>query len=597
MPLVDQISTRLSAAGPAPLARLIAKRGAPAWGGLFALAVVALLSRTLPSYYLFLGMSAAITSIVLIGLGVVSGSAGMISLCQMSFAAIGGWTVAKLNQVGAPGGLLLWVFIGGLVAVPFGIGIGLPALRLRGIHLAVVTLGFATASFSVVEQIGFPGSTDFLPVARPSGFAGDRSYFLLCWVIFIVIAVCLAVISRRRLGATWRTMRHSERATAAAGYSVARAKLIAFGISAFVAGVGGGLLAGQVGLISAQSFTPTQSLIMYVLAVMLGAHYGDGAAFGGVLSVAISEALSRLGLTQNWLGVIFGIGAIQALAAGKSLSEDVRERLAKRKRARQPECSSPGDLPRLMRTDTVRAAKVAGAQPTLVVQGLSVRYGAVHVLTGVDLTIAGGSVSGLIGPNGAGKSTLTDAVSGFISHATGDVWLAGRSLAGVSVRSRAEAGLRRTFQQDRVPSSLTVEEYLRFACHNRAGRTRMSAALNHFACPPLDTPIARVDVGTRRLLELAGVLLAEPSVVILDEPAAGLGHDESVALGERLAQVPDQFGATLLLIEHDLDVVRAACTSVTVLNFGSVLAAGPPAEVLADPAVVAAYLGEVAVAS
>jgi branched-chain amino acid transport system permease protein len=322
---------------------------------------------------------------------------------------------------------------------------------------------------------------------------------------------------------------------------------------------------------------------------MLGAQYVDGAVLGGVIGVLITELLSRLGLNQNWASILFGLGAFQALASGRSLSEDLRIRRLARRSAKLP--------PVHVEVPPLPEATAVDGPPVLTVRDLAVRYGTVNALDGVDLTVPAGTVMGLIGPNGAGKSTLTDAVSGFIPSATGEVALAGRSLAGMSVRRRALAGVRRSFQQDRVPPSLTVLEYLRFASHGRADRAEMEQMLGFFSCPALETPIAQVDVGTRRLLEVVGMLLMRPQLVILDEPAAGLGHEESLQLGGRLAEVPRRFGVSILLIEHDLDLVRAACSHVTVLNFGKVIATGTPAEVLASPQVAEAYVGELVVSS
>jgi len=383
--------------------------------------------------------------------------------------------------------------------------------------------------------------------------------------------------------------RFSERATAAVGYSVARTKLTAFAISAFIAGVSGGLLAGQVGFLSAQSFSVSQSLLLYVLAVMLGTQYVDGAVAGGVVVTAL---LTRLNVNQNWAGVIFGAGALQALTTGSSLSEDLRLRASVR-RARRRIAGPPAAVVEPV-PEAAPAAPVADA-PVLEVRGLSVRYGAVVALDDVNLTVPSGVVKGLIGPNGAGKSTLADAVAGFIGHAEGSVGLGGISLAGRSVRARARAGLRHTFQHDRVPSSLTVGEYIRFASGRRIDRAGMREVLAYLDCPPPDQPIRTVDTGTRRLLEIAGILLAKPRLVILDESAAGPGRAGSKILASRLAGIPAAFGASLLLIEHDLDLIRACCSTVVVLDFGKVIAEGAPAEVLSRPEVTAAYLGDVGV--
>ncbi|PZG18857.1 branched-chain amino acid ABC transporter permease, partial [Spongiactinospora gelatinilytica] len=224
--------------------------------------------------------------------------------------------------------------------------------------------------------------------------------------------------------------------------------------------------------------------------------------------------------------------------------------------------------------------------------GVSVRYGQVVAVDDVALTVPAGGVHGLVGPNGAGKSSLVDAISGFVPAGGGTVEVRGVQVAGLSVHRRARAGLRRTFQQDRVPVGLTVREYLRFASRRPLDDAELAERLAGLVAVAPGDPIAALDVGTRRLLEVAGTLLARPAVAVLDEPAAGLGHAESERLGAWLAQVPARYGAAVLLIEHDLDLVRAACTGVTVLDFGEVIAEGPPAEVFAEPRVLRAYLGE-----
>jgi len=228
----------------------------------------------------------------------------------------------------------------------------------------------------------------------------------------------------------------------------------------------------------------------------------------------------------------------------------------------------------------------------LVVEGLGVQFGALKALDAVDIVVPAGTVMGLIGPNGAGKSTFVDAVSGFLPRHTGRVLLNGEDLAGLSPTARARKGLRRTYQQDRVPPSLSVEAYLRFVARRRVTRAEIADVLEFFGCPGARSRLSSVDVGTRRLVEVAAAVLSSPRVLVLDEPAAGLSHAEHLALGERLRQAPARFGISIILIEHDLDLVRVVCSTITVLDFGRVLASGPQADVLADPAVIKAYMGE-----
>ena len=153
-------------------------------------------------------------------------------------------------------------------------------------------------------------------------------------------------------------------------------------------------------------------------------------------------------------------------------------------------------------------------------------------------------------------------------------------------------GDRRTYQQDRVPSTLTVGAYLKFIARGKASRAEIDEILEFFGCPTYYTPLSVVDVGTRRLIEVAAGVASKPKLLMLDEPAAGLDHEQHIAFGERLRQVPTKYGVTLLIIEHDLDLVRSVTTELTVLNFGEVLASGSQEEVLTNKEVLKAYMGE-----
>ncbi|MFI6391540.1 ATP-binding cassette domain-containing protein [Nonomuraea sp. NPDC050540] len=553
------------------------------WGlAVLALAVLAYgLAAALPAYWVFLAMSAVISGVLLQSLGVIAGQAGMVSLCQAAFAAIGAWSTAQLSLWGVPGGLYVWLPLAGLAAVPFGLLIGLPALRLRGVHLAIVTLGFAATVDIVLAAASFPGVDLGLSVGRPAGLSSERQYFLFCVGVFALVAVGLAVVRRTRFGATWWALRESERATAAAGTSVPGAKLSAFAVSSFIAGLSGALLAGQLGMLLARNFDPGQSLTAYAVAVMAGAHHAEGALIGGALGVLVAELLRRFGIPQQWANVVFAVGAIQAFTQGAGISDALRALLRRRNGHR---AVAPVPL-------VEKAVPHAATGTALRITGLSVRYGQVAAVQAVSLEVRAGSVHGLVGPNGAGKSSLVDAVTGFTT-CTGAVELAGHDLNGRPAHLRARAGLRRTFQQDRVPTGLTAGEYLRFAARRPLTARDLAEALGDLVAVDPGRTIADLDVGTRRLLEVAGALLARPELAVLDEPAAGLGHAETERLGRWLRAAPERFGCAVLLIEHDLDLVRAVCARVSVMDFGRVIAEGPPAEVFADPRVLRAYLGE-----
>jgi branched-chain amino acid transport system permease protein len=545
--------------------------------GLAALVVTGLLS----SYWVFLLTSVLIFGVALQSLGLVAGRTGMIALCQMSFAAIGAWTVGYLNIVGAPGGLAVWIILGGLAAVPLGIIIGLPALRLRGINLAIVTLSFATAFDTVLATFTFPGQTAFQSVPRPAIFDSDEGYFIFALIFYALIAIALDLLSRSRLGASWLAIRHSERAAAAHGVNIATAKLSAFAVSAFIAGISGGLLAGYLGTLVAENFSMMQSLSFFAVAVMVGAHFAEGAIIGGLLIVMFPEILRRLDLPQDIGNMLFAAGAVQALSAGETMTESFRKAFRK---------LLPQRATVLAKASATALPASSASGQALTIDRLTVRYGSVVALDEVSLVVPPATVSGLIGPNGAGKSTFIDAVTGFLASYSGTIRLGDVSLDGLPAHKRARGGVRRTWQTNRIAPELTIGEYVRLAAQGLTN-AEIDAVLSWLDCPDPDILVGAVDAGTRRLLDVAGVVAARPAVVLLDEPAAGQSYDETLRLGRRIAEIPKLFGSAVLLIEHDMDLVRSACTQVTVLDFGRVIASGPPAQVLEQKVVRKAYLG------
>ncbi|MBI4045982.1 MAG: ABC transporter ATP-binding protein, partial [Devosia nanyangense] len=193
-------------------------------------------------------------------------------------------------------------------------------------------------------------------------------------------------------------------------------------------------------------------------------------------------------------------------------------------------------------------------------------------------------------PNGAGKSTMVDAIAGFLPRYEGSVLLDGQAVDALSATRRAQIGIRRTWQTTRIAPELRVGEYVRLAAGNISDE-ELNAVLQWLDCPTPEALIATVDAGTRRLLDVAGVVAARPPVILLDEPAAGQSYAEALKLGERIAEIPQKFGSAVLLIEHDMDLVRRACSSITVLDFGQVIATGDPQTVLALPVVQKAYMG------
>ncbi|MFV0434587.1 MAG: ABC transporter permease subunit [Leucobacter sp.] len=566
---------------------LLAKRILP-WAVL--ILVLATLGAVLPTYWIYLFSTVAVSAIVARSIGLVTNQAGMITLSQMSFAAIGGWVVswASLELPGAPFPLL--VLLGGLVTTPIGLLLGLATLRIRGIELAVVTLGFAAALDLILGRMSFPGAGQGIPVIPSSPFSTPIAFYALAWAALILLHLLVRSVGRSRLGLSWTAVRISERATAALGIRVGLAKTTAFGLGAALAGVAGGLLAGQFGLLNAEVFSPITSMVYFATALIAGASLLSGAVLAGVLSVFVPELLRRIGLPLDIGNAIFALGAFDVLRRGHGgIAEQAQRKLMERRfrDARTDVVLSPLEPPTAVAPATLDRDGVL-----LEVDRLSVSFGANRVLDDVELTVRDGEVHALIGPNGAGKSTFVDAVTGFLPGYGGEVRLLGENLAGRSARERSRAGLRRTFQQSRVIDGVTVAGYLRLA-----GQAQGDAALTEeigefLGLPNGEIPIALMDIGSRRVLEIAGALASRPRLILLDEPASGLSEEESLALAQRVGEMPKRFGCSVLLIEHDMSFVRTASDRITVLDYGEQICSGGVDEVLSDPRVIAAYLGK-----
>jgi branched-chain amino acid transport system permease protein len=538
-----------------------------------------------PGTWPFVATFGVVQALLALSVGMLFGRAGLLSLCPLGFAAISVWVVLWFNT-NARLPFLIMVLIGALAAVPAGVLVGGLALRLRGVNLAIVTLAFGTAIVAFVSRHNFPGildNPDEIQGVRPAGFDSHRVYFALGFVILVATGVALEWLGRRRPGQAWRAVRSSERATAAAGLSVPRVKLSAFVTSAFIAGLGGGIYAGQLeGSVDVRSFGALLSLGIVAAALLFGAQSLSGAVVAGFLGALIPEFMRRRGWAVEYPQILFGIGAIQALSqGGGGISATFpwrRPRLSTR------------DAPSPPAALTESVAEV-GESPLLEVDGVTVRFGALAALDSVDFAVPAGQVVGVIGPNGAGKSTLIDAVCGFVAY-DGSITLSGESIDGRTATARARAGVRRTFQQGRAIAELTVGEFVSLYCSSPPSSDELDELLGFFGLPPADQPIVFVDVGTRRILEVASAVAPRPVVAFLDEPTAGLGAEEAAALGARIKEIPARFGCSVVLIEHNVELVANICSHITVLDFGVVLARGTPAEVLADSRVGAAYLGE-----
>jgi branched-chain amino acid transport system permease protein len=571
--------------------------GTPLGAMLCVVVVVMALGFVLSSYWQYVGAVGAAEAIFGLSIGMVYGQAGMLSLCQPAIGAIGAWSVAYLS--GEEGWVPLpWsLFLGAVVAIPIGLAAGLPALRLRRVNLAIVTLGFVIVIDTVAQAGQIAGSQESIFVKTPTwDLAGYMGLYLLCWLSFAALAGLTIVLRRSRWGLSWLAIARSERAAASMGVSVMRAKLTAFAIAAFIAAWAGGLLVAAFGSADPSNFDPVVVLTLFALAVMMGAGYWEGAFALGLFSAVSSALLEQWGLTPDLGTALFAIGAITVLGnEDAAFSVMIRRQISKwtRRRAAAGEplalrSFSPVDV-----TATGRRPADDGQNrpPALAISNMTVNFGAVRALDDVSLTVRRGEVVGLVGPNGAGKSTLVDAVTGFLASYSGSVGVDGVQIDGLPAARRARV-VRRTFQQDRTIGELTAEDYLRLAAAPGTSAKQIRAIIEFVGCSSSRTPLSSLDVRLRRLLMIGACLTGAPKAILVDEPAAGLSVEESIDLAARLVEIPARFDCGLLVIEHDMELVRLVCASLVVLDFGKVIASGPTAEILQRADVSAAYLGD-----
>ena len=565
-----------------------------------------------------------VVSVMLLSIVVLTGYAGQLSLAQFTFGGVGAWfagtAVASLGWPFEPA--LLAGIVGAMV---LGLVFALPAMRTRGVNLAVVTLGLGAsiqalwltnshltggnAGTTVGPQTVLGLGID--PILNPG------SYATFCLVCLALVALVVANLRRSGSGRRMLAVRTNERAAASLGVNIFMTKLHAFVISAGIAGLAGTLLAFRGYAITYDTtFDPFQSISAVTLAVLGGVGYVAGPVLGSTLaSGGIGTLVIELfeGVDPQWLvlagGVAFVLILVQdpngMVSANLHTAHKLRTRWA-RSRVRAGRHTGPATG--VPAADGLLEVGDPVPPPTaaLQVSGLTVRYGAVTAVRDVDLEVRPGEVLGLIGANGAGKTSVIDAVTGF-TRATGRVTLGDVCLDRWPAHRRATAGLSRSFQSLELFEDVTVAENLLTAAQDRSRwdavrdlvwpRTQRLqpaalAALRELdLVGDLDRRPAALPFGRRRLVAIARALASGPAVLLLDEPAAGLDEHETAELARLIRRLAGEWGLGVLLVEHDMTLVMSACDRVTVLDFGAVIATGSPAEIARDNAVRRAYLG------
>ncbi len=591
---------------------------------------------------------AVITTMILAVIGlsqvVVTGFTGQISLAQLTLAGVGAFTLSRLQtQLGVP--FPIGPLLAAVGATIIGVVVGLPALRIRGLPVAVATLALAVGVQAIwFSNPSLDGGFSGAPVSGPKLFGLNlgigagigyprMSFGVLCLIVLLLAALGTAILRRSRLGASMLAVRANERSAAAAGIDVARVKIVAFAIGGFLAGLGGALMGYQQTVAAAPSFDALAGIALFAIVYLAGVTSISGGILAGVLGAGgiVFTLLNSAISLGEWYAVISGILLVFTVIRNPEgivgpIHEQIAWLRARLRRGRPAAPAEPAEReaavaaamttagpavpPATAPTGAPRIVHQTTGDVLLSVAGAGVRYGSVVAVDDVSFEVRGGEIVGLIGPNGAGKTTLIDAVSGFAT-ASGRFDLGGRQLRSLKPHMRSRNGLGRTFQGIELYDDLSVRENVevgttaaRYAARARESTARHNG--NERAAPShadidlflnilhlqdvSDAPVKELSVGQRQLVSVARALAGRPRVVLLDEPAAGLDSTESRWLGERLRAIRDA-GITIVMVDHDMNLVLDVCDRIVVLDLGKVIASGTPQEIQRNPDVTKAYLG------
>ena len=589
-----------------------------------------------------------------LGLNVVVGLTGMLDLGYVAFFAVGAYTTAKLTADNGTFTAWEMLILAVIVAMAAGVTLGGPTLRLRGDYLAIVTLGFgeivritAINSESLGEARGITGIPH--PSALPGLEFGTKPlpYVYLVLAAIVIAVVLIARLRRSRVGRAWTAIREDEDAAEVMGVPTFKMKLWSFAIGASTGGLGGWIYASKVSFINPDTFPLNLSFLILAAVVLGGLGSTPGVIAGafavGFLPEYLREAAGGDDLLRflnrvvggdanditEYRFFLFGLALVimmifrpQGLLPSRQRAAELAEATPGRGMGAvtgaaedddevEFEAGSlevPGDV--TLPGDYIERA--TGAQEeVLTLQDVVMRFGGVVALNGVSLTVHRGQIFGVIGPNGAGKTTLFNCITGVFRPTSGDISLEGATLVGRSPHLITEAGVARTFQNIRLfPNMTSIENVMvgtdarhrtsvpgaligspRRNREERLGHQEAMRLLEFMGIAHRADAVARnLPYGDQRRLEIARAIATQPKVLLLDEPAAGFNPAEKQALVALIRRIRDA-GLTVVLIEHDMEVVMEVCDRIAVIDFGEKIAEGVPDEIQTDERVIQAYLG------
>jgi branched-chain amino acid transport system permease protein len=548
-------------------------------------------------------------SLVGLGLVLLTGVAGLTSFGQAAFVGIGAYTTAwlTLNTGMSP---WLTLFVGLAITGVSALIVAGITLRMSGHYLPLATIAWGLSLYYLLGNLDALGKYDGLLGIKGLTVLGwevgqGRGFFILSWSVVVMSAVAILHLLDSRAGRAMRSMRNGTQMAEAMGINTLRYKIIVFVIAALLASISGWLFAHFQHSVNPSPFGLKMGIEYLFMTVVGGVGHVWGAITGALLTKLLEDHLQVLlpqliGTSGSYETIVFGIILVLTL---KFLPNGLWSLVDRH----MPKPQRTMDWAKALPLST--RAKPETGELVLDVQAIRKTFGGLVAVNDISFQIKSGQIVGLIGPNGAGKSTTFNLITGLLSLTSGQVIFRGKTISGQRSRDIASQGMSRTFQHVKMIPDMSVLENVALGAHLRGDKgvvsamTRLNKDEERQLFKEAQTQLERIGMGAylheqagnlamgpQRLMEIARALCGDPALLLLDEPAAGLRHKEKQALAAVLRQLQGE-GMSLLLVEHDMDLVMDVCDHLVVMEFGTLLTQGTPTEIQESPAVRAAYLG------